>query len=430
MFLDRAWERRHMDFAHDTTTTDYQERLLEFMDAHVYPAEPVYAAQAAERTDPWATPPVVEELKAEARKRGLWNLFLAGGAGGRPPGEHSLPHEPYGAGLTNLQYAPLAEIMGRSPKIAPVALNCAAPDTGNMEILAMFGTQEQRQRWLEPLLDGAIRSAFCMTEPAVASSDAANISLRIERDGDEYVLNGRKWWSSGALSPDCEILIVMGVTDPDGPAYRRQSMVLVPKDTPGVTVERGLSVFGYDDSTHGGHAEVGFDGVRVPASNILLGEGEGFRIAQERLGPGRIHHCMRAIGMAERALELMCERVTSRVAFGVPIADQGVVQEWIAESRIRIEQARLLVLKTAWLMDTVGNKGARVEVSAIKAAVPEMANWVIDRAIQAHGGGGVSQDFPLAELWAGVRTLHLADGPDEVHKRSIARRELAPYRNR
>jgi acyl-CoA dehydrogenase len=405
-----------MDFAHDTTTTDYQERLLEFMDAHVYPAEPVYAAQAAERTDPWATPPVVEELKAEARKRGLWNLFL--------------PHEPYGAGLTNLQYAPLAEIMGRSPKIAPVALNCAAPDTGNMEILAMFGTQEQRQRWLEPLLDGAIRSAFCMTEPAVASSDAANISLRIERDGDEYVLNGRKWWTSGALSPDCEILIVMGVTDPDGPAYRRQSMVLVPKDTPGVTVERGLSVFGYDDSTHGGHAEVGFDGVRVPASNILLGEGEGFRIAQERLGPGRIHHCMRAIGMAERALELMCERVTSRVAFGVPIADQGVVQEWIAESRIRIEQARLLVLKTAWLMDTVGNKGARVEVSAIKAAVPEMANWVIDRAIQAHGGGGVSQDFPLAELWAGVRTLHLADGPDEVHKRSIARRELAPYRNR
>jgi acyl-CoA dehydrogenase len=414
-----------MDFAHDTTTTDYQERLLEFMDAHVYPAEPVYAAQAAERTDPWATPPVVEELKAEARKRGLWNLFLAGGTG-----DHGLSHEPYGAGLTNLQYAPLAEIMGRSPKLAPVALNCAAPDTGNMEILAMFGTQEQRQRWLEPLLDGAIRSAFCMTEPGVASSDAANISLRIERDGDDYVLNGRKWWTSGALSPDCEILIVMGVTDPDGPAYRRQSMVLVPKDTPGVTVERGLSVFGYDDGTHGGHAEVGFDGVRVPASNILLGEGEGFRIAQERLGPGRIHHCMRAIGMAERALELMCERVTSRVAFGVPIADQGVVQEWIAESRIRIEQARLLVLKTAWLMDTVGNKGARVEISAIMAAVPEMANWVIDRAIQAHGGGGVSQDFPLAELWAGVRTLHLADGPDEVHKRSIARRELAPYRNR
>jgi acyl-CoA dehydrogenase len=405
-----------VDFGFDATTSDYRDRLLEFMDSHVYPAEPVYAAQAAERTDPWATPPVIEDLKAEARRRGLWNLFL--------------PHEPYGAGLTNLQYAPLAEIMGRSPKVAPVALNCAAPDTGNMEILAMFGTQEQRQRWLEPLLDGAIRSAFCMTEPAVASSDAANISLSIERDGDEYVLNGRKWWSSGALSPDCEIFIVMGVTDQDGPAYRRQSMVLVPKDTAGVTVERGLSVFGYDDGTHGGHAEVGFENVRVPVDNILLGEGEGFRIAQERLGPGRIHHCMRAIGMAERALELMCERVTSRVAFGVPIADQGVVQEWIAESRIRIEQARLLVLKTAWLMDTAGNKGARVEVSAIKAAVPEMASWVIDRAIQAHGGGGVSQDFPLAELWAGMRTLHLADGPDEVHKRSIARRELAPYRNR
>jgi acyl-CoA dehydrogenase len=405
-----------MDFALDSTTIDYRDRLLEFMDTCVHPAEPVYAEQAAERTDRWATPPVIEELKAEARKRGLWNLFLS--------------HEPYGAGLTNLQYAPLAEITGRSPKIAPIALNCAAPDTGNMEILAMFGTPEQRQRWLEPLLDGAIRSAFCMTEPAVASSDASNIALSIMRDGDEYVLNGRKWWSSGALSPDCEIFIVMGVTDPDGPAYRRQSMVLVPKDTPGVTVERGLTVFGYDDGTHGGHAEVGFDNVRVPVGNILLGEGEGFRIAQERLGPGRIHHCMRAIGMAERALELMCVRATSRVAFGVPIAEQGVVQDWIAEARIRIEQARLLVLKTAWLMDTVGNKGARVEISAIKAAVPEMASWIIDRAIQAHGGGGVSQDFPLAELWAGMRTLHLADGPDEVHKRSIARRELAAYRNR
>jgi acyl-CoA dehydrogenase len=405
-----------MDFALDSTTTDYQERLLEFMDAHVYPAEPLFAAQAAEAADPWATPPVVEELKAEARKRGLWNLFL--------------PHEPYGAGLTNLQYAPLAEIMGRSPHVGPVALNCSAPDTGNMEILAMFGSKEQRQRWLEPLLEGEIRSSFCMTEPAVASSDASNIGLRIERDGDEYVLNGRKWWITGALSPECQIFIVMGVTDPDGPAYRRQSMVLVPKDTPGVTVERGLTVFGYDDGTHGGHAEITFDGVRVPADNILLGEGEGFRIAQERLGPGRIHHCMRLIGMAERALGLMCERVTSRVAFGGPIAEQGVVQEWIAESRIRIEQARLLVLKTAWLMDTVGNKGARVEVSAIKASVPDMASWVIDRAIQAHGGAGVSQDFPLAALWAGVRTIHLADGPTEVHKRSIARRELAPYRHR
>jgi acyl-CoA dehydrogenase len=408
-----------MDFAHDKITTDYRDRLLEFMDSHVIPAEPVYAAQAAERTDRWSTPPVIGELKAEARSRGLWNLFLGHGDG------HG-----YGAGLTNLQYAPLAEVTGRSPKIAPVALNCAAPDTGNMEILAMFGTPEQRQRWLEPLLEGEIRSAFCMTEPAVASSDASNIALSIERDGDEYVLNGRKWWSSGALSPDCEIFIVMGVTDPDAPAYRRQSMVLVPKATPGVTVERGLTVFGYDDGTHGGHAEVSFDDVRVPAAGILLGEGEGFRIAQERLGPGRVHHCMRAIGMAERALELMCERVTSRTAFGGPLADQGVVQDWIAEARMRIEQARLLVLKTAWLMDTVGNKGARVEISAIKAVVPEMASWVIDRAIQAHGGGGVSQDYPLAELWAGMRTLHLADGPDEVHRRSIARRELAPYRNR
>ncbi|MFL6051537.1 MAG: acyl-CoA dehydrogenase family protein [Actinoallomurus sp.] len=405
-----------MDFAFDQTTTEYRDRLLEFMDSHVHPAEPVYAAQAAELAGTWATPPVIEELKAEARKRGLWNLFL--------------PHEPYGAGLSNLQYAPLAEITGRSPKIAPVALNCAAPDTGNMEILALFGTPEQKERWLEPLLDGAIRSAFCMTEPAVASSDATNIALRIERDGDSYVLNGRKWWTSGALSPDCQIFIVMGVTNPDAPPYRRQSMILVPKDTPGVTVERGLHVFGYDDGTHGGHAEVSFEDVRVPAGNILLGEGEGFRIAQERLGPGRIHHCMRAIGMAERALQLMCERVVSRVAFGGPIADQGVVQDWIAEARIRIEQARLLVLKTAWLMDTAGNKGARVEVSAIKAAVPEMASWVIDRAIQAHGGAGVSQDYPLAELWAGVRTLHLADGPDEVHKRSIARRELAAYRGR
>ncbi|GAA0321924.1 acyl-CoA dehydrogenase family protein [Actinoallomurus spadix] len=405
-----------MDFAFDQTTIEYRDRLLDFMDSHVHPAEPVYAAQAAELAGTWATPPIIEDLKAEARERGLWNLFL--------------PHEPHGAGLSNLQYAPLAEIMGRSPKIAPVALNCAAPDTGNMEILALFGTPEQKQRWLEPLLDGAIRSAFCMTEPAVASSDATNIALRIERDGDSYVLNGRKWWTSGALSPECEIFIVMGVTDPDAPPYRRQSMVLVPKDTPGVTVERGLHVFGYDDGTHGGHAEVSFEDVRVPAGNILLGEGEGFRIAQERLGPGRIHHCMRAIGMAERALELMCRRVVSRVAFGGPIADQGVVQDWIAESRIRIEQARLLVLKTAWLMDTVGNKGARVEISAIKALVPEMANRVIDRAIQAHGGAGVSQDLPLAELWAGVRTLHLADGPDEVHKRSIARRELAAYRER
>jgi acyl-CoA dehydrogenase len=404
-----------VDFGFDQTTIDYRDRLLEFMESHVHPAEPVYAAQAAAREDPWSTPPIMRDLQAEARARGLWNLFL--------------PHSPYGGGLTNLQYAPLAEITGWSPQIAPLALNCAAPDTGNMEILAQFGTEEQQKRWLEPLLEGEIRSAFCMTEPDVASSDATNIGLRIVRDGDEYVLNGRKWWSTGALSPECKLLIVMGVTAPDAETYRRQSMVLVPRDTPGVTVHRGLRVFGYDDGTHGGHAEVSFDDVRVPAENILLGEGEGFRIAQERLGPGRIHHCMRAIGTSERALKLMCERATGRVAFGGPIADQGVVQDWIAEARIRIEQARLLVLKTAWLMDTVGNKGARVEVSAIKVAVPEMASWVIDRAIQAHGGAGLSQDFPLAQLWAATRTLHIVDGPDEVHKRSIARRELAPYRH-
>jgi acyl-CoA dehydrogenase len=405
-----------VEFAYDETTRQYRERLLEFMDSHVYPAEPVHAQQAAERDDPWATPPVVDDLRAEARKRGLWNLFL--------------PHNEYGAGLTNLQYAPLAEIMGRSPGLGPIALNCAAPDTGNMEILALFGTEEQREQWLKPLLDAEIRSAFCMTEPDVASSDASNIALRIDRDGDDYVLNGRKWWSTGALNPECKIFIVMGVTDPDAETYRRQSMVLVPKDTPGVTVERGLTVFGYTDGTHGGHAEVSFENVRVPTSNVLLGEGEGFRIAQERLGPGRIHHCMRSIGVAERALQLMCERVVSRHTFGKPVADQGVVQEWIARARVRIEQARLLVLKTAWLMDTVGNKGARTEVSAIKAEVPEVTSWVLDRAIQAHGGAGVSQDFPLAKLWASTRTLHLADGPDEVHWRSIARRELAPYRGR
>jgi acyl-CoA dehydrogenase len=403
-----------VEFGFDQTTLEYRDRLLAFMDSHVYPAEPEYAAQAAAREDPWAAPPIMKGLQAEARSRGLWNLFL--------------PKSPYGAGLTNLQYAPLAEITGWSPHIAPPALNCAAPDTGNMEILAQFGTAEQRKQWLEPLLEAEIRSAFCMTEPDVASSDATNIGLRIVRDGDEYVLNGRKWWSTGALSPDCKLLIVMGVTSPDADTYRRQSMVLVPKETPGVTVHRGLQVFGYTDGTHGGHAEVSFTDVRVPAANILLGEGEGFRIAQERLGPGRIHHCMRTIGIAERALRLMCERAGGRVAFGKPIAAQGVVQDWIAEARIRIEQARLLVLKTAWLMDTVGNKGARVEISAIKAVVPEMASWVLDRAIQVHGGAGVSQDFPLAGLWASVRTLHLADGPDEVHKRSIARRELARYR--
>ncbi|MFF4405001.1 acyl-CoA dehydrogenase family protein [Streptomyces sp. NPDC001262] len=402
-----------MEFAYDARTEELRARMRAFLDEHVLPAEPVFAAQHA-AGHPWGRPPVLEELKAEARRQGLWNLFL--------------PGEEFGAGLTNLQYAALAEITGRSPHIAPEAVNCAAPDTGNMEVLALFGTPEQQDRWLKPLLDGTIRSAFCMTEPEVASSDAANIATRIERDGDEYVINGRKWWSSGAMAPECELLIVMGKTDPDGPRHRQQSMILVPRDTPGVHVKRGVTVFGYTDGPHGGHAEVVFDDVRVPAANIIAGEGEGFAIAQARLGPGRIHHCMRLVGMAERAFDLMCERVTRRTAFGKPLSDQGVVQEWIAESRVRIEQARLLVLKTAWLMDTVGNKGAHTEIQAIKIAVPEMAEWVLDRAIQAHGGGGVSQDFPLAQLWAHARTLRLADGPDEVHRASLARRELKRYR--
>ncbi|GAA2774543.1 acyl-CoA dehydrogenase family protein [Saccharopolyspora taberi] len=402
-----------MDFAFDDRTEELRERLTAFMTEHVYPAEPVLAEQTAAASDVWAHPPIVEDLKAEARARGLWNLFL--------PGEE-------GAGLTNLQYAPLAEIMGRSPHLAPEATNCSAPDTGNMEVLSMFGTEQQRAQWLKPLLEGEIRSAFCMTEPDVASSDATNIGTRIERDGDHYVINGRKWWSSGAMSPRCKILIVMGKTDPGAERHRQQSQVLVPIDTPGVRVKRGMHVFGYSDGDHGGHAEIVFDDVRVPVSNVIAGEGEGFAIAQARLGPGRIHHCMRAIGMAERALELMCRRVSERVAFGGPIADQGVVQQWIADARIRIETTRLLVLKTAWLMDTVGNKGAHTEIQAIKVAVPEMVTWVIDRAIQAHGGGGVSQDFPLANLYAHARTLHIVDGPDEVHRRSLARRELKKYR--
>ena len=402
-----------MDFAFDARTDELRRELLSFMDEHVYPAEAVAARQVAEADNPWARPPVMEDLKTEARKRGLWNLFL--------PGEH-------GAGLTNLQYAPLAEITGRSPALAPEALNCAAPDTGNMEVLAMFGTPAQQDQWLKPLLDGQIRSAFCMTEPEVASSDASNIATRIQRDGDSYLINGRKWWSSGALSPSCEILIVMGKTDPDAENHRQQSMILVPKDTPGVTVKRAVHVFGYTDGPHGGHGEVIFDNVRVPAENLIAGEGEGFAIAQARLGPGRIHHCMRALGMAERALELMCRRAIDRVAFGKPLADQGVVQEWIAESRIRVEQARLLVLKAAWLMDTVGNRGAHTEIQAIKIAVPSTVEWVIDKAIQAHGGGGVSQDFPLASLWTQARTMRIFDGPDEVHKRSLARRELRQYR--
>jgi acyl-CoA dehydrogenase len=405
-----------MDFAYDERTEELRERLLSFMDSHVYPAEKVFTEQVAEAATagrPWERPAIIDELKAEARGRGLWNLFLA--------------HHPEGAGLSNLQYAPLAEITGHSPALAPEALNCAAPDTGNMELLAEFGSEQQQQRWLRPLLDGEIRSAFCMTEPDAASSDATNIATRIEPDGDEYVINGRKWWSSGAMDPRCQILIVMGKSDPDAERHQQQSMILVPRDTPGVTIERGMHVFGYTDGPHGGHAEVQFRDVRVPAVNLIAGEGDGFAIAQARLGPGRIHHCMRQIGAAERALELMCRRALHRSAWGGPLADQGVIQDWIAEARVRIESARLLVLKTAWLMDTVGNKGAHAEIQAIKIATPAMAEWVIDKAIQVHGAGGVSQDFPLAHLWASARTLRFADGPDEVHKRSLARRELRKY---
>jgi acyl-CoA dehydrogenase len=404
-----------MDFALDDTTRELQERLLAFMDECVYPAEARFREEAASGPSPWDTPFVIEELKAEARRRGLWNLFL--------PRTHE-----HGAGLTNLQYAPLAEITGHNPWIAPEAVNCSAPDTGNMELLSLFGTEEQQRRWLDPLLEGTIRSAFSMTEPDVASSDATNIATRIERDGDEYVINGRKWWTSGAMSPRCELLIVMGVSDPEAERHRRQSMILVPRDTAGVQIKRSTSLFGYDDGPHGGHAEIVYDNVRVPASNLLGEEGDGFRIAQERLGPGRIHHAMRAIGMAERALEMMCERTAGRSTFGRPIIEHGVVQRWIAEARVKIEQCRLLVLKTAWLMDTVGNRGARIEVSAIKVAAPEVATWVIDRAIQAHGGLGVAQDTLLPELYAVARILQIADGPDEVHYMAIARRETQRHR--
>jgi acyl-CoA dehydrogenase len=405
-----------MEFAFDARTEELRGQLQSFLDEQILPAEQVFEEQAAEMASqgrPWERPPVLDELKAAARKLGLWNLFLAG--------------HPQGAGLSNLQYAPLAELTGRS-FLAPEALNCSAPDTGNMEVLAEFGTDEQKERWLRPLLDGEIRSAFCMTEPDVASSDATNIATSIVRDGDVYVINGRKWWSSGAMDPRCKILIVMGKTNPDADRHRQQSQILVPADTPGVTMKRGMHVFGYTDGTHGGHAEVIFNEVRVPVGNVISGEGEGFAIAQARLGPGRIHHCMRQIGAAERALELTCRRVISRVAWGKPLAEQGVIQDWIAEARVRIEAARLLVLKTAWLMDTVGNKGAHTEIQAIKILVPQTTEWILDKAIQAHGAGGVSQDFPLAALWAHARTLRLADGPDEVHKRSLAYRELRKYR--
>jgi acyl-CoA dehydrogenase len=400
-----------MNFDLSDVAKQLREDLLDFMEARVYPAEPVYRDQIAASGDPHHFPPVMEELKAEARRRGLWNLFL--------------PHQTrWTDGLSNLDYAPLAEVMGRSP-IAPQALNCSAPDTGNMELLTLFGTDEQQQRWLGPLLEGEIRSCFVMTEPDVASSDATNISLRIDRHGDEYVLNGRKWFITGLADQRCTLAIVLGRTSDDGPRHARHSMVLVPTDTPGITAPRGLTVFGYEDQE--GHMEMVFDDVRVPVADRLGDEGQGFAMSQARLGPGRIHHAMRAIGAAERALELLCRRVQARVAWGKPLAEQGVIQEWIADSRIEIEQARLLTLKTAWLMDTVGNRGARIEVSAIKVAALNTAVRVIDRAIQAHGAAGVSGDFPLADLYAHLRALRLADGPDEVHRMAIARRELARF---
>src|ERR1700704_687220 len=399
-----------MDFEPSERCADFKERLSAFMDEYVYPSEEVYERQLAESGDPHHQPEVMEQLKAQAREAGLWNMFL--------------PDASLGAGLSNSDYAPLAEILGRS-HIASEACNCSAPDTGNMEVLFQFASPEQKDQWLMPLLDGEIRSAFAMTEPDVASSDATNIQLSIERDGDQYVLNGRKWWISNALHPNCRIMIVMGKTTTEGPRHRQQSMILVPIDTPGVELVRGLPVFGYQDQE--GHAEITFTDVRVPATNLIAGEGDGFMIAQARLGPGRIHHCMRAIGAAERALEAMCARAVARVTFGQPIASRGNIQDWIAESRIEIEMARLLTLKAAWLMDTVGNRHARTEIAAIKVAAPNIALKVIDRAIQVHGGGGVSQDFGLAAAYAHLRTLRLADGPDEVHKLSIARRELAPY---
>ncbi|URM92204.1 acyl-CoA dehydrogenase family protein [Streptomyces sp. MRC013] len=400
-----------MDFEYDARTHELRERLLDFMDTHVHPAEPVFEEQLARLGNRWAwnTAPIVKELQHEARSRGLWNFFL--------PGEH-------GGGLTNLQYAPLAEITGRSPHLAPAALNCAAPDTGNMEVLSMFGSPEQRERWLRPLLAAEIRSAFAMTEPDVASSDATNIATRIERDGDEYVVNGRKWWITGAMNPEAKILIVMGKTDPAADRHRQQSMILVPRDAPGVEIVRPMTVFGYDDHEHGGHAELVFTDVRVPVGNLIGEEGQGFAIAQARLGPGRIHHCMRSIGVAELAVELMCERAAERVAFGRPLSEQGVIREWIAEARVRIEQLRLLVLRTAWLMDTKGNKVAHADIQAIKIATPPTVEWILDKAIQVHGAGGLSQDFPLAGMQAAIRTLRFADGPDEVHRNALGRDEL------
>jgi acyl-CoA dehydrogenase len=400
-----------MDFEISPTAQALQQQLLSFMDEHIYPAEAIYERQIREAGDVHFHPPVMEELKQEARRRGLWNLFL--------------PHPTeWTEGLSNLDYAPLAEITGRS-SIAPEALNCAAPDTGNMEVLTMFGTPEQQARWLRPLLEGDIRSCFMMTEPAVASSDATKVECRIDRDGDDYVINGRKWWTSGAARERCRVGILMGKTDVEAPRHRQQSMVLVPMDAPGVTVVRDLLVFGFNDPE--GHCEVLLEDVRVPVSNLLGEEGGGFAIAQARLGPGRIHHCMRSIGAAERALEAMCRRAHERDPFGRPLAEQGVVREWIADSRMDIDQARLLTLRAAWLMDRYDNKVARSEIAAIKVVAPNMALRVIDRAIQAHGGGGVSQDFPLAHMYAWQRSLRIADGPDEVHRRTVATLELGKY---
>ncbi len=400
-----------MDFELSDTAKEYQEKLLAFMDEHIYPAEPVYFEQMAESGNPNFQPPILEELKVEAKSRGLWNLF------------HPHKNEEWGSpGLNNLDYAPLAEIMGRSPHLAPEATNCNAPDTGNMEVLELFGTDEHKEKYLKPLLNGDMASAFAMTEPAVASSDATNVQMSMKADGDDYILNGRKWFASNALHANCKVMIVMGKTDFDAPTHRQQSMMVVPLDTPGVTVVRGLPVFGYMDRE--GHAEILFENVRIPKTALLAGEGDGFMISQARLGPGRIHHCMRSIGAAERALDLMVERAMNRETFGQPLIKRANIQDWIAEARIEIEMNRLLVFKAAWLMDTVGNKKARTEIAAIKVAVPNMALTIIDRAIQVHGGGGVTDDFPLAAFWAGQRTLRLADGPDEVHKRTIARMEM------
>jgi len=400
-----------MDFDFSPKVAELSSRVVEFMNAHVYPNESAYAAYLDQGESRWVIPPIMEELKEKAREAGLWNLFL--------------PESEDGAGLSNLEYAPLAELMGRS-LIGSEVFNCSAPDSGNMEVLARYGNDEQKQRWLAPLLRGEIRSAFAMTEPDVASSDATNIRATIVRDGDEYLINGQKWWTSGAMDPRCRILIFMGKTDPEAERHSQQSMILVPMDAPGVEIVRPLTVYGYDDAPHG-HAEMTFEDVRVPAANLLLGEGRGFEIAQGRLGPGRIHHCMRLIGLAERALEKMCVRASERVAFGTPLAAQGVVREAIANSRIEIDQARLLTLKAADMMDKVGNKAARAEIAMIKVIAPSMALRVIDRAVQVHGGAGVSDDFGLAAAWAGARTLRLADGPDEVHRVSIAKLELARH---